>query len=963
MQKNLLNTEALPEKLDLNDWIQFSLDSAEETDRQIALEELATTGVPPYLTSRIREISAQDSSEVCRQLALWIESLERSRTELKPQLKKLELSPINIIMLLENAEPSAVVILTQMLRKAPAEEILDLWRHGLASEHNPKMLQIGLILLSKFGKEADAEIALRFLQHPDADVVCAAFSLLQNQNQELFKQHIRVGLSAKSFKIQLHSTHLLRAVDVDAALEYIQAYLFHKNPLIRQKALRELMLVPFDRAGALFLQYLSREVQLLLLVKAGFVIAFNPLPDFPVKIFDIFQFSRDAKKHILQLVLKQLLESIQSAGILKQTFEEYMADLKQKINLKKSELVIRCALKDLTSFDRNMRLSAVDRLAPFVEFPSIAQALTKHLQQEADAEVRAAIEAFVTPKPAHEVEIPRQAAGIEPEKAASAIDMQAFLQLGFKEQRKLLKAIADDQAWHDNRNILSKLLKEHGLKKNVILELIKIFSIFATRIDVDTVVPFLEDSDPSVVAAAIKALGKMDIDVMLPHLNRFLADEDPRIKASALDVYVLADKEGAVQYLASMLRSSALSTRRLGLSLLPQIDYSSAEPLIWRLLKYEGNNELKIQAAYMVAANPTTEGLYKLFAISHKKEGDLKEGFEELWNLALVSAESLFNRPRPDIERECWEAFKVDTEKAAEKRAYSYSNVVGEDELQTSAAEPEKGLAANIAAHFLEFKGYYLAGLIMVMPIIYFSSSGDEVTPRKSVRKNTASAAKNNFMPTERSMSTQVGSDGWQGTLKSGARELLSGPAYTAALKTSAKEVDDFRSNQERDLKQYYQDVINNSDEPEETKQMFEAHLHPAFSNAVKALENGNKSEAELYFERAVEDSQLNPVGKCYAFQRLMELSEEKHDKASWIKWQDLLMKELKKMPGYEGLEGLDGFGQTYIKMIEIGQHLKNGGDSAPIMNHLINSGESEAEARKSIEALHNIDSFFPKNH
>jgi HEAT repeat protein len=948
MPEDFLQNSKLPEKLDLNDWIQFSLDSEEEIDRQIALEELASTGVPPYLTARIREISARDASSVCRQLALWIESVEKARIELKPQLKNLELSPINIIMLLENADASLATVLIQMLRKAPPEEILDQWRHGIKTEKNPRMLQVGLTLLGKFGRAEDAAGAVGFLEHADSEVVCSALSLLLNQDSELFKQQVRKGLTSKSFKIQLHAVHLLRSIDLEEAIQYIQAFLFSKNPLIRQKALRELMLVPFDRVSQIFLQYLSREIQALLLVKAGFVIAFNPLPDFPLKLFDIFQFSRDAKKHILQMILKQLVESIQSAGVLKQTFEEYTQELKQKINFKRSELVIRCALKDLGNSDKNMRLSAVDRLAPYCEYPSITQALARHLQNEADEEVKASIEAITG------------GGQVLPQVVDKSLnEVQDFIALGPKEQRGFLRQIRTNEGWHENRNLLSKLLGEN-LKKNVQLEIIRLFGQFGSRIDTGSVVSFIDDQDPSIVAAAIKTVGTIDLDVMLPHINRFLAHEDPRIKSAALEVYVLADKEGAIQYLSSMLRSTALPTRRVGLSLLPQLDYSSAEPLIWRLLKYEGNNELKIQAAYMVAANPTKEGLYKLFAISHKKEGELKEGYEDLWNLALVSAESLFATSRENVEAECWEAFKADSERKIEdKSAYSYSSVVGEaDILGVGAEEADKTFIETLYLHLLEFKTFYAAGLLIFMPVMYYLFSSEPET--KVTVSKTGKTAKVNFMPTQKSMSTQVGSEDWKGTLKSGARELLSGKGYQAALSNGAREIQSFRADYDRNYQQYLIDKANDSSEPEETRQLYEAHLNPAFANAVKAWEAENYSEAELYYERAVEDQQLNPVGRCFALQKLLEIAQNRKDKTTWLKWQDRLMKELKKIPGYEGVKGIENFGQMYIRMVEISQHLKGGGDSAPITNHLMKTGESEAEARESLEALKNIDKLFP---
>lgn len=946
---NELNPGArMPERLDLNDWIQLSLHSEDEADRQIALEELVTTGVPPYLVSKIREISARDLSSVCRQLASWVESIENARAELKPQMRKLELSPVNIICLLENAESAMASVITQLLRKSPPEKILDQWRVGLETESQSKMIQIGLTLLGKFGKPTDADLVIPFLDHSDSEVICAALTFLQIQDLEKFKQYVRKGLTSRSFKIQLHAVHLLRPVDQEEAIKYIRAFLFHKNPLIRQKALRELMLAPFEKVENLFLEFLSRETQTLLLVKAGFVVVFNPSPSLPLKVFDIFQFARDCKKHILQLILRQLIESIQSAGILTQTIEEYMSDLKQKINFRRSELIIRCAIKDLASSDKTMRLSAIDRLAPYAEYPSIKQALTRHLENEKNIEVAAAIDILVG---VQKVQVARNT-GIP-------VSVEEFLKLEKKDQRQLLKNIHTDADWSASRKILTGLLQEQ-LKKNILLEIVKILGRFGSRIDSPPILRYLDNPDPSISAAVLKTLGFIDLDSILPHLNRFLAAEDPRIKSAALEVYVLADKEGAVQYLSSMLRSTAVATRRIGLSLLPQIDYSSAEPLLWKLLRYEGNCELKVQAGYMIAANPTQEGLFKLFALSHKKTGEVEVGFEELWSIALVSAENFFGKSSEEIESECWEVYKADIEKPFEdKSAYSYSSVVGEPGYLEGIIETEDLTAIEqIFLHLSEFRFHYFLGVLVILPLYFLLFQTEEVRNEKRYQKNNGKGAGAKFVSSKRTADTQVGRDDWQGTLKSGASELLSGGAYAAAIRSGAGECDDFRADYDKNLRQYYMDLANNLEETEETRQIAEAHLNVPFSKAMQAWDSGDFSAAEMYFEKAAGDPQLNNVGKCFALQKLSEFAEKNKDQLQWLKWQDKLLKELKKMPGYENVKGFDNFAKTYVKMLEVSQYLSNGGDSSEIYNHLKNAGESDSSAQKSIEVLKNVKGF-----
>lgn len=947
----------IPERLDLNEWIELSLNSEDEVSRQIALEELVTTGVPPFLVARIREISGRDQSSVCRQLALWILSLEKARSELKAQIKGLEVTPAVIAEFLAGAEPAKASVITQLLRKAPSEEVLRLWRESVAVEKNPRMLEVGLTLLGKFGCETDAELVPMLLLGGDADVVCAGLTLLQQRDVAAFKKQVRIGLTSRSFRVQLHSVQLLRQVDCDEAIKYIQVFLFHKNALIRQKALREMMLINFDKVENLFLQYLGREVQPLLLVKAGFVAAFNPAAEFPLKIYDIMLLANSLKKHILQLILRQSIESIQAAGILKQGVDEYLVELKQRIAFRRSEQIIRCAVADLASKDSKMRASAIERLSPYAENQSIKAALKKHFAVETVDEVKLLIEPLISD-----------------EKLRPATPMtgmpspKEFAALSVKDQRAAVASVNTAEAYLAGRQALFAILK-CDVRKNIVLEILKTIGRFGSRIDSQVVAALVEDKDPSVSAQAVKTLGIIDIDAILPNLNRFLADDDPRIKSAAFEVFLLADKEGAVQYLASMLRAAAIATRRIGLSLLPQLDYPSAEPLLWRLLSHEAHVELQAQAGYMVAANPTREGLFRLFAFTHGKNGEIKPGFEEIWRVGLISAETVFHRQPDDMERECWEAFKADLEdNTPGKSDYSFNSVLGDaDTLESMPETPEDTPLEMLFLHLFEFKWIYLIGAVCLTPIIWFLwGSAPPAAIQRENKGETASRV--NFISTDLPSSTsktQVGSSDWKGSLKTGARELLSGKAYSSAISSARTECEQFMDNYEKDFRQHMTELANNPNASEEERMMASANLNSHFYNASRAWEEDNFSEAEMYYEQAANDQGLNSFGKLTALQRLMEICEKKQDKVSWVKWQDRLMKELKSMPGNESIAAFEDFGKTFGKMMELSQSLAAGTSPEGIVESLKAAGETEESARASVETLKNMDenfrSFFNK--
>ncbi len=944
-----------PEKLDLNDWLELSLGSSSEVDRQIALEELAATGAPAGirgLTDRLTAIIAKDKSAVCRQLATLVLSLEKARLELKEALKSHEVTPALVKSYIADGDLAKVRLAPSLIRKTPSSQTLQEWRDCLSSEKNPSLIEAGLNVLSRYGNRDDCDVVPMLSLGAAPEIICAGLSLLQQYDVELFKKQVRIGLTSASFQVRLHAVHLLRLIDSTEAFKYLQAFLLHDNALVRQKALRELMLIDFSQVENLFMQFLGRETRPLLLIKAGFVVSFNPAPALPLKIYDILTLANGLKKHIMQLVLKQSIEAVQVAGLLNVSFEEYVAELKLKIADRRSEQLIKCAISDLASSDKYIRIAAVERLREFAARENVKKALERHCVAETADEVKGLIEPLLVDKP------------VETESSGVLFpDVEKFVLLSLKEQRRILAGLRADDAYLQARQALQALLRA-DLKKSVVLEILKIFELYGSRIDSPAVTDFLADKDPSVVAQAIKTLGNIDLDVLLPVLNGYLAADDPRVKSAALEVYLKADKEGAVQYLQSVLRSGIVSSRRLGLSLLPLLDYPSAEPVLLKFLAHEPNLELQMQAAYMVAANPTREGVIRLFTLTHKSDGDLKPGFEDIWRVALISAEKGLEWRPEDLENECWEIFKADQERSLQdKNNYSYNSVVGDDDLEITPAAPEDSPVEKLFLHMFEFKWVYLVGMVLLIPVLWFTWNigGD----RPAISTGSGSPGGNiGFIKTTEvssTSSTQVGSSDWQGTLKTGARELLSSRAYSAALTTSIEERQSFYDNYEKDFRQYMLEVANNPNASEEERMVAAASLNPHFLNGSRAWDAGDFSAAEAYYEQAANDQSLNHYGKLTALQRLMELAEQKQDSTNWIKWQDRLMKELKSMPGNEHIAAFADFGKNFSSLIDLSRSLSTGTSPEAIVEKLKSSGESDESARSSVEALKHMDENFRK--
>lgn len=992
-----MGIQSLPQTLELNDWLKLSLTSSNEIYRQIALEEMIANGYVPELEKLLINLSEKDPSSSCKIQIQWLLKLEQTRTQLKSLIKKLDITPEFVAFQIQKGDYAKITLCSQMLRKSPSKNTLELWRNALSTVTEPRLIETGLNILCKFGNSSDVEFGLNQLQNQDLQVVCAALSLLAKYDKDLFRKNIRLGLSSKAASVLLHSVHLLRTIDEHETIKYLSSLILNKNALVRQKALRELTLIDFDKVENLFWQYISHEDCPFLLVKAGFLATFNPARHFPFKIYDIMALSSGIKKHILQLILKKVIEAAQASGVIKnQDLNACMLEIKRYISNKKAEQNIRLAVANLSSQDASLRLSAVDVLSQFTSNQQIKALLVKQFKIETNEEVKSHLSSIIEDKDAPPLTASQaiEAASstiVQAEKLASkeknenlastnslttskALDSgnanevslsnfpntTNFVKLTPKEQKKYIHLIDCIEKYPICKKTLIEVL-DFNIKKSIILEILKLICEYGNAEDAKSIYHLTKSQDQSVVAQSVKTIGIIDLDIILPDLNKFLANDDPRIKSAAFEVYAIADKAAAVQYVGTMLKQTALSIRRIGLSLLPQLDYPSAEPLLWWLLNHETNVELQDQAGYMIAANPTKDGIVRLFEFTHDKNGEIKEGLGEMWKAGLVSAEAVFESTAEEIEQNCWDNHISNAiEEGSEKSDYKFKSVVGEKEeieaeLEARSVNLESNVAETFLLHIFNNKNTYISTAIMLACFIYFSWEPDTNTIRRANKKEIASEA--NFIPRqESSLKTQVGSDDWKEGIRSGAREIVRSSYYANLMQSAAKEQEDFREESKRKEEEYFAKLANDSSVSQETRDWAAALQNPDYKAAEDAYNQGDLNEAMRYYERAANNPSLNSYGRITAMQRLVEISGMGNDQATWIKWVDRLLKELKNTPnsGFEQVDAFKNFAGTLEQVEQVSREINNNpaAKNAFISGMKERFGYSEAEAKKALEEL-----------
>ena len=941
------NNQNLPQDLELNNWLKLSLTSRNEISRLIALEEMVANGFTADIAPILEIISQKDPSENCRTQAQWLLKLDATKGSLKSLIKKLDITPDFINLQIQKKDFAKVILIKQMLRKSPSEQTIQLWRDALAVENERYFLEFGLELLSKFGEQKDAALAIKHLQNPNPQVICSSLTLLAQKDQNLFKKCIRLGLSNKNATVIMHSVHLLRTIDEPEALKYLSVLILNQNPLVRQKALRELMLVKFEKVENLFWQYIGREDQTFLLVKAGLLATFNPAPHFPFKIYDIMSTASGVKQHILQLILKEVIKTTNMAGVLKnKDINTYLNEIKKYIANKKKEQTLRVVISNLKAKEVGIRADAVEKLSRFISHPQIRGLLENQLKVETDEGIKSYLTSLFEDATDEEIKdqkaeeqknisapiisdkapvlpslesIPEEKQEVsKPKVLTSFPDKNEFLKLSAKEQRSWLKKITCIENYPISKQTLLAAV-DADIKKTVTLEALKVIGQYGNTGDAKAIYHLTKSQDNSIAAQTIKSVGAINLDIILPELNKFLAHDDPRVKSAAFEVYAIADKTDAVQYVGTMLKNPKDSVRRMGLSLIPQLDYPSAEPLLWWMLSHETNIELQDQVGYMVAANPTRDGVIKMFQFTHDKNGEIKEGFAEMWSATLVSAENVFGMSQHDIEESCWVAIVSEqkAEEEQEKSDYKFKSVVGEKndieaELDSkSLARPDDNFVEKILINVYEHKVQYISAVCIIFAIFmlsfFFSGGSSAPNSKPLTRKDKHVVVSDaNFLPDVEisDKTTQVGTSDWAGGIKSNAVSVLRGPRYAKTISSATQQREEYRKQAEKAEKEYLKKIADDQSASKEDRDWAAANLNENYREGSKLYNTGSYRDAVPYLEKAASDSSLNAYGRLEAMQKLISIGQLDNNKELWSKYVDKTMMELIELPEFKSKVG-----------------------------------------------------------
>ncbi len=632
--------------LDLKSWLLRDLDDPDASVRAIAAQELAEPGLPGHIVDKLQTLAVADDNVECRRYAaeaLAAQNRDRTGREGGHPLAPLTLDVLETSY--GSPDPTAKIRALTSSRFDPEPAAIDFVRQRLRDEVDPQILAAELKFLARWGDPDDAVPALPYLSNTSAPVVLATLDVLGAQAPSLLLERLPELLTVPDLCVRARALRWLSNIDRDAAREHLSVLVNAPDPASRHVALKELLLSPANVARPLLLQLLGRETRPTLMVMAGLAIATNPDPALPPAVFAIALLSHGLKQQILQSLLNQLVRSIQNSGILEIPIDEYLARLKTELAQRKTLMQIRMALSRLASDDRETRLGALRWLVDHPNHPEVRVALENLASQaDLDPEVGAVVQQLrgIAANAAQ----PARATPPEPGATATAaadqlgesLQPSAFVALSVPEQRRLIIGCRDADAFARHRTALAGLMKLR-IDRRILIELIALFGRSGTRADASLLTTWLDADDPGVIAETVRAIGHLDPPRLDAGLQALCNHQDPQIRTAALEVFLERDKEQAVQHVSVMLLAAQRQQRLLGLSLMPRLDFSTAEPLLLDFVRRERDRELLTLASYLLAANLSLDGMLAVFQATHDEDGNPRRETGTIWEDALNTTE------------------------------------------------------------------------------------------------------------------------------------------------------------------------------------------------------------------------------------------------------------------------------------------------------------------------------------
>ncbi len=633
---------------------------------------------------------------------------------------------------------------------------------NFSAELLPSILQF----FKKFGSAEDVAQIETMCRHADPRVLTTAVEALEKLSPDSLKDLIVPLLVNPVHGIRSRAIRLLYRWDPQEALNHFEAALFSEDANDRNAALFQAFFFPFPDIEPLMLRFIAIEDAPSLLEKAGFLFRANPAPEEPLRLLEVRENCRGEKRKIIGEILTGVIQSLHQAGLVQKTPDQLTLELEEVYQRRKARQLIEGCRLSLASQDTETRKQAALRLCDFARlgYPEARTCLDSWIAGEMDADVRTAIRSRL--------------AAID-EKAAAAADLD--LQKLQPEQRMRLLAGLDSERFKKLRPKLREFMRGCSAEERLLT--VQAIGRAGDKSDAALITGYLTGGEPPVSAAAIEALGSLDLDVLSPYLPKLIQHPADEVRAVAVRVFALFDKKQALSLVEKMFASIQPRQRAYAISCASQFDFPPVREMLISSLQREQDPENIGQYIAIFKANMDEDLWISIFRIVENTQGTRQE---MLLALCREAAESLSSGGQPQkhfefLKGKARARFEAErAKKATAQPSYALSNI---QKIRKQQAEGAKELKADPGLVPFAIASVLVGAVATAL--IWFLVLAPPSTPAKKPGKTTETAAKPKFDKRPKNVSgniTDVSADGKRFTLKPAG---ASGDTYLIEIGTA----------------------------------------------------------------------------------------------------------------------------------------------------------------------------------
>lgn len=637
--------------------------------RLMAIEEILTKGKGDEVMALLQDRYAVEKDEECHLLlshALQTLHDRKERAKIDAALESeletfLEYEPLEKLKKLENLSPEQ--------RKGWAETA---WNWYEAEKH-PIIASVIIRIFSSHWQQAQLKELAKELKTGSLSKKMAILSVLTTVAPNFLLKHLPNLLTSKDPQIQGLAVRGLSKIDLPEAIRHLEYRISHADRNQRLTSIKASVHFRYSDIKEILLKALIIEEDPGLIEKLGMLFEINPDTEMPYRLWDLAETSPPQKAELIKKIYQnslQLLIQLMSAGLDAEAYQDRLQKWIQQRNARKN-LQEKIFQNEPQEEQATQAASGDAKISEaFPDSPS--ESFSKEVKRRLSVASQSASEDS-TPAP-EEDPVPEQLEVRDNEindfEKALALSEEEKIRLfaGYSKasqpvMEKLTKSIVLDTS-RNSPNLCGTALK-YACKTGMTG-----FTKLAEK--------WLRSHEESLITASINYLHRVDTELLIPHLGKFLQEENVRIRVAAISILKGLDFKQSLSYMDTMLKNPNPKIQEAGLSCLVKFDFALVRDLLIKFLAKDIDEALFEIGLFLFQTNIAVENLYCLYQLEKKLLPPRSEMVKTARNLIAKNLESsgiLTSKAIEDLRNGWEERYKQEHAQKTNLKPYSVKNL------------------------------------------------------------------------------------------------------------------------------------------------------------------------------------------------------------------------------------------------------------------------------------------------